>query len=232
MPPRLPGRHALGHHSPGVTHAHQQPCLPHTFVAAVLACVLACLSCLPACLVACFLRPGPPRGLVDCGLWPGQQLSQICTLDSLVCQFMRPSSRSTKSRIDRETGWGRGSQAARLQIATPHSSTAATANGPRPAAPRCWVSIPAATNTFWSGPARALRPARWIRWLVRLQESVTAEARSLLRNSRAARGGEHETRPLPIKHTRSHDGWMMDYPALLGPRERNPSPSSACFTIP
>lgn len=117
-------------------------------LAHLLAC-LACLSCLPAWLLASSgLGLLAALWTVACGLWPGQQLSQICILDSLVCQFMRPSSRNTKSRIDRETGWGRGSQAARLQIATPHSSTAATANGPRPAAPRCWVSIPAATNTI------------------------------------------------------------------------------------
>lgn len=47
----------------------------------------------------------------------------------------------------------------------------------------------------------------------------------------ASSEGARDT-PVPVRFVHDgSDGWVMDYPALSGSQERNPSPSSACFTI-
>lgn len=93
------------------------------------------LRCLFGSLLACqraCLWPRPLRGL-----WPRGRANRSGLWD-LSAAVRR---RNTQGQDRSANRMGRGSQAARLQIATPHSSTVAKGKGPDPAAPRCWVSF-------------------------------------------------------------------------------------------
>lgn len=113
---RLPGWHALGHHRLG------SPTLASSLVFPMLRCSGACL---PACLP---VGPGLSSRSVACG--PANRSSQVFNSGLWIAGSSAAVSRNTKSRIDRETGWAEVAKLSRLQIATPHSSTAATARGP------------------------------------------------------------------------------------------------------
>lgn len=93
------------------------------------------LRCLFGSLLACqraCLWPRPLRGL-----WPRGRANRSGLWDLSAAV----SCRNTQGQDRSANRMGRGSQAARLQIATPHSSTVAKGKGPDPAAPRCWVSF-------------------------------------------------------------------------------------------
>lgn len=151
----------VGAPSPGVTHARQEPCLPHASQA------VAPGACLRACLLACQLPACGLGPFVACGLWPGQQ---VWTLGLRMLGLAAAvSRRNTKDRIDRQTGWA---EVAKL----PAYKSQRLTRPPRPPAraqTRCSSLlgvIPAATNNL---SCTRFKSALWNVGLVRLGGSVT-----------------------------------------------------------
>lgn len=203
---RVGGTSAWGH--PRLPAALSPPCFPKSLLRCLLACLM--LACGRGLFVAC----GPvarPTGL-DSGVW-------MLDLDAAV------NHRNTKDRIDRQAGWAEGAK-------LPGYKSQRLTRPPWPppkAQTRCSSLlgvIPAATNNRLS--CTRSKSARWDRWFG-LVGGISGffESPDSVCSVEPAR--EHETRPCLSGFV--HDGWMMDYPALSGPQERNPSPSSACLTV-